>query len=127
MKYTVLKHLNWWHSVSTVLPTLNGNPVSLEQAPQPLQPSRFSTFALSGLDSGGFWLEGVRWYVVFCVVESLRFILAGQRRSLLRLSDTAQCAWTTFVSASLEGLPGCFHILAAVNSAAVNFCIEIFV
>lgn len=66
--------------------------------------------------------------MLFCVIVFLSSILAGERHSFLRLSDALPSVHgPRFVYSSLEGHLGCLHILAAVNRAAVNFCIEIFV
>lgn len=63
-----------------------------------------------------------------CVILFSRVILAEERHSLLRLSDALPSGHRLrFVHLSLEGHLRCFHVVAAVNRANVNFCIEVFV
>ena len=66
--------------------------------------------------------------MVFCVILFSRVILAEECHSFSRLSDALPSGHgLRFVYLSLEGHLCCFHVVAAVKRANVNFCIAIFV
>ena len=63
-----------------------------------------------------------------CVILFSRVILAEERHPLLRPSGALPSGHRLrFVHLSLKGHLCCSHVVAAVNRANVNFCIEVFV
>ena len=43
----------------------------------------------------------------------------------LFMTNTPLCMYHSFIHSSVNGHPGCFHVLAIVNSAAVNIGVHV--